>query len=91
MANTKSFAPAVGGAKVVEYSKDELKSYYGMITEKNSESKITPSKELTTRTNERTIVYKTIVYKTYNIEKKKLQQYELNFDRKMSGSVSKSN
>lgn len=42
MANAKRFASVAGGAEIVEYSKEELQGYYGMITEENGQCEISP-------------------------------------------------
>lgn len=57
----------------MEYTRQELQGFYGLITEENVQSVITPPMELTITTKERTIVYK-----TYNVEKKQLHQFEEN-------------
>lgn len=71
MATAKSFASVIGGTEIVKYTKEELQSFYGMITEENRQSEIIEPMELTTKTKENTSVYK-----TYNRKKKQLQQYE---------------
>lgn len=60
-----------GGVEEIKMAIEEIQAYYGMITKDNGECIITPPKNLTNKTRDRTNVYK-----MYNMENKCLEQCE---------------